>query len=60
MKTDTPKTRPTLEQLSKLRKLADPKVAEYSKVLKKYASNFFLNHKYNPYSLFFFEKVRIL
>ena len=34
MKTDTRKTRLTLEQLSKLRKLADLKAAEYQESIK--------------------------
>jgi len=40
MKTDTRKTRLTLEQLSKLRKLADLKAAEYQESIKEIRRQF--------------------
>tara|TARA_B100002019_G_scaffold107774_1_gene92624 strand:- start:314 stop:622 length:309 start_codon:yes stop_codon:yes gene_type:complete len=40
MKTDTRKTRLTLEQLSKLRKLADLKAAEYQESIKEIRKQF--------------------
>jgi len=40
MKTDTRKTRLTLEQLSKLRKLADLKAAEYQESVKEIRRQF--------------------
>ena len=40
MKTDTRKTRLTLEQLSKLRKLADLKAAEYQQSIKEIRKQF--------------------
>ena len=40
MKTDTRKTRLTLEQLSKLRKLADLKAAEYQESVKEIGRQF--------------------
>ena len=40
MKTDTRKTRLTLEQLSKLRKLSDLKAAEYQESIKEIRKHF--------------------